>query len=70
MRPDRCRACGEQFIDHLGIEGTCSRLGSAKTTLRVLYTWATCEGGCGLDPENVAQLVRRTLTKIGCPPAE
>ena len=61
--PETCPHCGKQWIDHMGIIGTCRRLQEALTALRVIHTWASFQDGSELVPEYVISLINRTLEK-------
>lgn len=59
-----CSACGVEWVDHLGISGTCKKLEDARSALRVIYTWASFQNGRALNCEDVIRLITTVLKDI------
>lgn len=58
----KCRSCGKEMDQHLGLEGTCKNLQTALSALRALFIWARCDD---LVPEHVEAIIKRTIETIG-----
>lgn len=60
-----CPTCGIELDGHPSQAELCRKLEAARSTLQVISTWATFQGGIELVPEHVARLIGDTLRKIG-----
>jgi hypothetical protein len=57
----KCKNCGVPWIEHLGIEGTCRKLETARTALRVIQTLVAFYGAPALRPSDILTITKRTL---------
>lgn len=57
-----CHACGVAWPEHDGIMRTCAKLRAARSALKVISTWASCDAEYGtLDADHVLALARKAL---------
>jgi hypothetical protein len=63
---DACPSCGKEFVNHLGIIGTCAKVETARTALFIIETAAlmSLEVKNLLDAKNIRKLCRSALYQI------